>query len=269
MLYKALDAVLTSSLAPKRAPFGYVRSILTTSSYYEKVRAITNLFNRLIPPTGRYLSQSLYRPTHLPFVCNTVELLAYGSGATVFLLKSLDSSNVVVLKIYRRSLGLRSDRLPKLVNHFRDRYQTILSWYADCEIVLPIAFLILHAPLLRCNALACVQPFINTKHSGFFEDFSDDELVSMFMNDASLKKQFTVFADRTLTILEEKGLCIDLVGTRNLLLMKGNANAKIRLIDFGIIDVAEKRCNSAAAYQRLNERIDRLKLLLSRIETFA
>jgi hypothetical protein len=204
------------------------------------------------------------RHEDLPLKVSHVELLSFGTGATVFLLHCPQPSGgetAMVLKILRRSLGRRSHILVRQAEEFRDRYEMVARWYADSSLIVPTSFVILRGPLLGLPAVACLQPMVAGELTDFFQDHSDGQLVTLIRLHPALQAQFCNFVTRTLSIVREQSLCVDLVGRDNLLLVATRDGMRLQLIDFGVFNLHRLQMNSPALYSEAGERIARLSRL--------
>ena len=109
-IYKSLDAAMTASLRPRRKIGAHLRSIVSPrSSNYDRVASLVNMFDTVAPGFARGTKSALCGELQLPFPVQRAELLAFGSGSTVFRLDTDDGRKVV--KFYRRSLGAGPARL--------------------------------------------------------------------------------------------------------------------------------------------------------------
>ncbi len=262
LLYKPLDAVVTASLRPRRGFAASLRSMLTPrSSNYDRMGSLINLLDAMVPGTARRATELVCRRMDPPFDAERIELLAYGSGTTVFLAEG--SSGSRVLKIYRKSLGASARRLPGLVEEFRQRYDVIRSWYDGLPgLVWPGEFIVLRGPILGRPAVACVQDYIDDETTDFFRGFSNGELAAVLGGSRVLRRQFLLFAERTLDIYRSQRCCPDFLGENNLSIVGSGGDRRLCLIDYGMFDLA-------ATDGRTPETLDRIEGGLERIRTLA
>jgi hypothetical protein len=264
-IYKSLDAVLTASLRPRRRFFACLKSILSRqSSNYNRIATVANLMDLVVPGSARHAAHLLYRPRRLPFTASRFELLAYGSGSTVFRFTTDDGQKI--LKIYRKSLGKKGTSLWQLAGMFKRKYETLHSWYGGpLEIMEPAAFLILHGPVLGHPAVVCLQSYVEGEKKDFLADFSDDDLIQLLRENEDLRRQFIFFARKTLEIHSTWGLSMDLLGEGNLLLVRHGDLLRLRLIDYGIHNT--ERLKIRKVHAQREARILRLQSLLEEITT--
>ncbi len=263
--YKALDAVMTASVRPRRQRGEYLRNILSPrSSNYGRVASLVGLIDTLVPGTGRRASGYLLRPDFMPFSGAGIELMDSGSGSTVFLLQT--GGDRSVLKAYRRTLGRGRDSLLELAAIYRKKYQTVSSWYAGkYEIVVPADFLLLQGPMLGLPVVACLQPYIEGETRDVFADFDDDDLVRFMRANHGFKEQFTFFARRTLDVYAKQKSCVDLLGTNNLMVTREGEFWALKLIDYGIFDLEALQDEAPGVFSRLSNLISRLQSLLDSV----
>lgn len=267
-VYKPLDALLTAGLRPKRSAASDLLCIgRIRSANYEKVASAANLIDAVLPGTARRILSYLLRPARLPVTATRVHLLGFGSGATVFLLDvPAEQPASIVLKVYRRSLGKRLAALIEQAEALRGKHKMLSAWYARCDVVVPVWYTIVHGPLLGLPGVACFQPYIDGEKLDIFEDVSDDDLIKLIKEDELLRKAFADFVRRTIELMESKGLCPDLTGRGNLLLFEKEGRRGLRLIDYGIFDLAGRKNIGARAYGRLTERVGRLERICKAID---
>ncbi len=260
-LYKSLDAAMTASLRPKRRFVALAQSVLDPrTSNYDRVASLVNMVDTVVPGLARRATSLICRPPWPPFSAERVELLAYGSGATVFLLEG--ESGRQVLKIYRRSLGVGPARRNELLGSYRQRYETIRSWYAASpDIVWPADFMILPGPILGRPAVACLQTYIEGEKKDALRGLSDNELVTALGASNGLRRQILAFAKQTRRIYRSQGRCADFLGENNLMLVRSGDRWRLHLIDYGVFDTDRMRRTPA-----LSERIEGC---IGRIESLA
>ncbi|MHC4082300.1 MAG: hypothetical protein ACYS15_04455 [Planctomycetota bacterium] len=256
LLYRSLDAVVTAPLRPRRTLGAHLRSVLSPrSTNYDRVGSLAGIVDAIAPGTARRAGALICRRTELPFRTDRVELLAYGSGATVFVAEA--GSRRRVLKIYRRSLGVSAERLQALLAEYQDKYDTIRAWYeGDAGLVWPAEFMVLPGPILGRPAVACVQEHIGDEARDFFRGFTDEELAAALNGSDELRRQFLFFAERTLHVCRSHRRCPDLLGEKNLSIVGRGGGRRLRLIDYGVFDLGDGR--RAAVRERVGAYLDRI-----------
>ena len=236
LVYRPLDAALTSALRP-RSTLAALRGLARRrASHYERIGHLA----RLCTP-GETLETRLQRAlldsAHLPFGAARVELLGYGSGTTVFRLHAAPGSPLAatprVLKVYRRSLGCRTERLLHLTRRYRQRYASLREWFG--ELVLPAEFVVLHGPLRGRPAVACIQELLPQANLDLLGR-SDAQVLELLHTRRDLARQFERFVRRALE-WRARGFFPDLVGAGNLRVLELPAGDQLRLIDYGAFDL--------------------------------
>lgn len=259
--YKALDAVVTAPVRPHTS-FGAALRLLVDprQAHYDRVGALVGAAEHLLPGTSKRLARVLLRPEALPLSAGRAELLAYGSGGTVFLLALGDER--WVLKIYRRSLGLHGARLAAIAGEFQEKVATVSGWYdqGTDRLVLPVNFLLVHSPLRRAPALASLQRYLPGPHRDLLTGISDDELRQMGQRDPAFWRQLRHFVDTTLRVYAEEGRCLDFVGTGNVVVVPAEGQQRIVILDYGVFD-QDLLARAPKTLARLEERMGRLHAL--------
>lgn len=270
--YRALDASTTADVYhPQREAPSLSSALRRRSSTYERVRGLVSAMDRLVPGTIQRIRRTLMHSTRLPLE-GVVEVLAFGSGSTVYRLRGAGPERAVgtsVLKVYRRSLGRRLPAVLELAEEFRAKYCTISAWYDGCSVVLPTHFAVVHAPILGRPAVACMQPYIAEEKLDVFAS-TDAELIALLGAHAWLRKQFCAFAECTLRVVEQEGRCVDLLGPGNLVLIDDDGVYRLCLLDFGIFDLAKQQRDAPRVAVRITELMQRIRSLLDaagRMET--
>lgn len=268
-LYKSLDAVLTAPLTPKRAASQLLWSVFRPkSSNYNRISSAINLLDHIAPGSSQRLASSLLRLNHFPVKGFDVRLLAYGSGATVFLLENGQERKV--LKVFRRSLAGPGHKVWEVAREFQEKHETLRAWFNHSEeMVIPSTFLVLHGPLLGAAAAAVLQPYVAGKVRDIFLDYSPDEAVSLLRSSARLKAQYLHFANQVLASMEEAKTCFDFVGRENLMLVENKGQMSFKIADNGVFNLSAIRVQSPALYNRLQEHIARLRKIKEELERLA
>jgi hypothetical protein len=260
--YKALDAVVTAPARPASTLAATLRSVFSFGeANYDRVGALVTVVDHLLPGAARRLGGLLLQPNALSLRFDRCELLAYGSGGTVFLLTRGREQRT--LKIYRRSLGLPVVRIALLAAEFRQKCALVSAWYNDGEVqlVVPSQFLVLHSPLRRAPALASVQRYIPWPHRDLFADFSAEEILGLAAEDAAFAHQLAHFVAITLRLYEEEERCLDFVGDENVLVVPAAGGHQLLIHDYGVFDLATLAHDAPATLAQVEERMAWLRAL--------
>jgi hypothetical protein len=262
IVLKALDALMTAPLRARRSLRSDCQRMLDPRCpNYERTACLAGLVDRIIPGFSARLSQTLIRPARLPLVATQVELLGFGSGATVLLLNTPVGPRV--LKIYRRSLGRSPKSLLELAKAFRRKHQIISRWYnREFDLVLPTDFLVLHGPLLSFPAVAALQPYIPETKKDLFRDFDPPELLEVLRSDPQLGRQFAFFARQAIQLHAQLGLAPDFLGRGNVAVVMAGSSQNLRIMDYGIFDLQLIRKQSPATASQIEDCFQRLKSVL-------
>lgn len=268
--YKALDAVVTAPTRPASSLSAELQAALKPrQANYNRIGALVAALDHLLPGAAERAGRLLLQPDALALRYERCELLAYGSGGTLFLLSN--GGEQTVLKIYRRSLGQRGPELAALAAEFRRKYEVILAWYRNdsFNLVLPSSFAILHSPLRRVPALASLQRYIAPPHRDLFTDFGQDDLAMLAAVDAHFGRQLSHFVAATLRVYDEEARCLDFVGAGNVLVVPGPAGNGLLIHDYGLFDLSSLARQAPATVARVEARIDWLRALQPQLPLLA
>lgn len=265
VLYKSIDAAMIAVLRPEQKVTVYLKSLLSFQApNYERISSMVKLVDRLLPGASRQLSNRLCSDDHLPFAFQDFCLLSYGSGSSVFLIRQ--AHRLMVLKVYRRSLGRSLKELLFVAREFQAKHAILSDWYNGAfQLVPPALFLVLHGPALGRPATALLQPYISGAKWDLFQDFTDEQILQLMQEDPQLREQFCFFARQTLKVYEQ-GRCFDFVGRYNLMLTKEDEQYRFVIIDNGIFDLAFLQVNAVDTYRQLQTYIRRLQNLCAGLE---
>jgi hypothetical protein len=171
-----------------------------------------------------------------------------------------------VLKVLRRSLGQPPRRLLACAVEAQAVYQRMAALYHGTDLVLPTRYLIIQAPLLGRPAAACIQPRLQGEMRDLF-GHKDGELLRLLVENEGLARQFRQFVYRTVESTRRTRRCLDLVGPSNVLVLSTPEGPRMRIIDFGTMDLdlmLRTRPQIARELHRRVARLVRLRLALDR-----
>lgn len=232
-------------------------------SRYDRVASVFTVLDGLLPGISRWVCSRLLNLSGMPFRARQVELLDFGSGSTVFVLG--ESEPRLVVKVYRRSLGLCGRDLAQLAGHFKRKYETVASWYRGPHSpVPPSSVVVFQGPLLRRPAAAMVQAQIVGQKNDFFQGFTDEELARL-AESPGFRAQLLFFAERTREIVQSRRRCPDILGKNNLMVVRNEGASRLALIDFGIFDLDELQATAPALCKQIEERLLRIDALRRRV----
>jgi hypothetical protein len=152
-----------------------------------------------------------------------------------------------------------------VVNYYKRNFELISTWYGDIpELVLPMDFFVTDGfPFIGAIA-ASFQPYVEGTKFDLFDDFSDDELLTLFSASNFLQRQFVLFANKTIELWSERQMCYDFLGNGNILLANQNGMYKLNIVDIGIFNFDLAVNNTPEKLARIEKRIERLSSLLNR-----
>jgi hypothetical protein len=160
--------------------------------------------------------------------------------------------------------------VPDLLAYAREQQaivRRIAAWYDGLEILIPTYFVLLRGPLLGIPAVGAVQPFAAGKQRDVFRDLPVSRLVQILRSRRRLREQFLGFVARTLRVVREEQVCVDLLGYRNLVLID-EADGRLLLIDDdSLYDMGDKSTRSPAALTELNRRLDYLTAVVRMLQS--
>jgi hypothetical protein len=139
----------------------------------------------------------------------------------------------------------------------RDDYETLARWYAAVPGLLPhTAHVVLHAPLRGAPAAARIQDFVTGSVRDLLCDLSRSELVDRMQRSPCLADYVRAFTQATRRAWEEEGRCLDLIGPKNVLLVEQIPAPELRVVDFGILDMAHARRRAPKMYDGTAKALD-------------
>lgn len=264
-LLRLLDAAITAPARPHQNLAAHLRFLLGRGSHYDRVASCLNLVHTILPSLSLALTRRFYETQHLPFGSPTLKFLDYGSGGTVFLLQGDHEPKVI--KIYRKSLGQPLETLVDILLRQRQKYETVSRWYnTGVEVVPPGDFLIVNGPHMGSPAVALLQPYVEGHKKDLLGDFTDDDLLALFVANPIVRQQFYIFATQTIADFFAGGDCFDLVGKANLMLIEHDEKRRLAIVDAGIFDLPTVRQKRPQAFAQMQQHVARLRRLLPKLQ---
>jgi hypothetical protein len=251
-MLKMADAVLTWDLRVSRRPGPISRA--TTN--YKRIHAVVRAVNAVGPAVVTWAEGCLHRDGLLPFAVGA-EVLDFGSAATVYRIRRQEGfPRDMVMKVLRASLGRPTAIATAQAAALNECREFVLDWYLDTGVLVPVNYLVLHSPLLGRAAVAGLQPYVGGEQWDFFDLAEDGRLQSMLAEHADFRSQFKLFVERTAELLQAQDCCLDLIGWRNLLVVKEGGRPALKVIDYGIFNLELDR----------KRRPDRARTALARVD---
>ena len=265
LVSRTLDLLITTRLVPKQGAVAHLRRMLDARvRKRDRLVSMISLGDAVIPGMTSYLSSALCNTRNIPVNAVSTELIGYGSGTTVFLIRTLGSS--IVLKVVRRSLGKQLGDLIMLAREFRAKHDFVSSLYGkDSGIILPAHFLVLRSPVAQTCAAAIIQPYMGSSTKDLFKDFSDQDIVSLLQRHDRFRRQFVLFCEKTISLYSEHSQILDLIGSKNVMLVNHKHDPGIVVIDYGMFDVAATARRYPKVHLQLKGVIDRMQSMLQTI----
>jgi hypothetical protein len=257
--FRALDAVLTAPAAedPQRSLGGIFVPI--RQAHFKRIQTAANALEARWPRLALHIRESLVREQTLAFAAfGRPELLGYGAGSTVYRMPvGPGGDGDAVLKVLRRSLGRSPRRVLAEARAAQASYRRLAELYAGGDLVVPTRYLVLQAPLLGQPAAACLQPCLCGEMRDLFEH-KDRELLGLLLEDPTLAGQFRLFARRTAECARKTRRCIDLIGHSNVLILRTPEGPRMRIIDFGVMQLDDLLLQRPRVALEIRRRIARL-----------
>lgn len=259
-LHKSADALATSIYAPTTEQDD------AGSKAYRRARALLRMARTVAPGPVDRTASWLLSARQMPFPAASIELLGFGSGSTVFLVRdAFDRPSV--LKIFRKSLGRNPSELRRQLDYRRSAHATVARWYRGLDIVPVSHFLLLHGPILSLPAVGCLQPLIPSARIDLLHGITDRQLIALVSADANLRMTVQSFIRRTVRTARRERASIDLVGKDNVVLVQHEGFYRLVILDQGIYRFDVKAARDPDALARLHDRLLVLERLGRRIET--
>gem|GEM_PF-753492 len=267
-VFRLFDAVMTAPGSLRRPDIKGATPSVNDMGNHRRVQTIVTFAMKVAPYQVGHAVKQLYRISNLPFIHGEVELLGYGSGSTVFLLqpaRNAPSNTPLVLKVYRKSVGRDISFNLKLAHDLRAKSEMVAAWYDDASLGGMPRFVILNGPLLGRSAVAYLQTYIGPEKQDLFNPRVQADLPRLLREDDLLRAQVSIFVRRTFEMISAHHLCVDIVGTGNLVIIKSEGSFELILIDHGLLDLRKLAAEAPDQLAIAHERLLRLKELLQEV----
>lgn len=264
------DAMITAESAGGQLTSRQAEAMPRGTRSYRQAQRVAACLTRWLPAVSSRVQRRLLDVGALPFEADYVRVLGFGSGATVFVVQVRmpgDAVQDLVLKVFRKSLGRKPAELLGHISHYRANYERLREWYADCDMILPTQFLLLHGPLRSQPVAACVQPLIKDRLTDVFHDLTESQLLQRLQSSDGLRAQFVSFVERTLHYATKEAASVDLVGQHNVVLIGSGSRSRLLLLDLGVYAFDRKAVRSPAALKQLEDRIGYLRHIRDIVQT--
>ena len=256
-LLLTLDCVGTARLLPKRDRLVVLKMILKPHlRQCARVASTVQLAGGLVSGFPGWISKFLFNAQPLR---SRLELLAYGTGSTVF--RTVCGSRVKVVKILRGSFGCSLEKQLQIAQEFKRKHSILASHLnTNHPIVPPTDFVILQSPLLGSPATAMVQPCLDEPTRDLLMDFTESELSLLVARQPCLRAQIRDFAEAIIKDFEGGHCCLDIVGRGNVLVLtRPDGQQSLKVVDLGMFDLTRIPVEAPQRFAQLVERIEKLK----------
>lgn len=263
--FKIIDAIITAPVHAQASAGQNARLLVQSGgSNYKKMGAFINLLDCFIPGIGRKASLYFLRSKKLALAEGRLTLLDFGSGATV--LRYENASGDYVVKISRKSLGKPAVTLLQFSREYQESYSKLVAWYNQKYPIVPSShFFISQSTFLDTPCIVCVQDFVDGEQEDLLRDYDDEQIVQMMKRDRRLGDEFMEFIRGTLQAVESEGLCLDMLGRKNLMLLTRDKVKQLVIVDLGVFNLDTLARDMPEKLKLVQDDVQRLKMLGQRI----
>ena len=234
--YRCLDALATAHLHKEpQSRLRLLRTALFRQNISEQLRAILNLADFVTPGIGESVSRLLVQKEGLPIRdAATLTLFDYGYEQTVFLSEiPFGGATRSVVKFHKDLTGQPLNRILEHGTVFRSVHEETKNLMGEfTDIVVP-EHVIVSASHLAKNAatLVIIQPFIEGPIVDYFEDISTQERQQLILEYPFFGRQVQQFSKVSDELFEQKGLFMDILGSRNLAIVEKMGRPSLQLME--------------------------------------
>jgi hypothetical protein len=257
-LWKLCDALVTARVRPRQGTWRHGLAIVgRRTRNWDRPAAALNFMDSILPGTAAAWTKIALRKRKLPFRSAELDLVAFGTGDTVFRLGPPNED--YVLKVERISLGLRTSELVALAKWHRDAFDDVLRQYRRvADVFPPVAFIIVQSPLFRVPAVAALQPHVKGPLRDVVREVAPEELAGLAARRPGLRRRITGFLECTIASWERGGWIVDL-GPQNLVMAGEGDAARLIYLDVEMKEAASIRGTMREAiYEDIVERMRRI-----------
>lgn len=201
---------------------------------FSRLVAALALIARATPE--KYAPKYHYRTESLPFKPEEYEfkeeVLGRGGENDVYLLEARAADRPSwALKINHRDRG-ETDKILNKAKEIKTEYLMIRDWYRNMpELVPEEQMLILESPRDGRPVIATLQEYRGRSLRDIFKGMKQEELAGLLKADPRLKAELADFVAITREKLVVAGEMVDLLGPRNLSLVKTDEGERLLLLD--------------------------------------
>lgn len=253
----------TAPTRPLKTTEAYLwEALVPRTSNFDRVGALVRYLTIVAPRWMARLQRRLEQPDELPLRTSNVTPFAFGKGSSCVSLEGTPR----ILKIFRASLGQDVRSLVAMARQLEDDYDTLRRWYAEVPDLFPhTVHVVLRSPLRGVPAAARIQERVWGPSRDLLLDFRDDDLVDLLRSSPSFGGSFRAFAAATRRAWDDDGRFLDMIGPDNVIVVQPTVEPQLRVIDFGIMDVEEKRLKVPRIFRQAAGIVKRLEGIAARI----
>lgn len=209
---------------------------------FDRIVAFYKLLGKVFP--GMLDPERMYDSRNLPFDPKRFKfnnLLGMGGESKVYHLEAKDSAEPSwILKYYRKRKG-SVDELVEQGKEIREEYERIKKWYSIIPGIVPEEhMMIAEDPKSQEAMLVIVREFVADEILDIFADISEQKLIKLLESNHKLRDDFQKFCQITFFHEEETHEVIDLLGNKNVSLLRRGNEYKLVILDPHIIYSTEK-----------------------------
>lgn len=217
-----------------------MKKMWTGKSKYERFVSLLRLIKDILPKSLTNIDESklkdlFYYKKDLPFnpkKYNFGERIGIGGQSRVYLLESQTKENCSwTIKIATPNIEGKTPL--EQVEAFKKEYEYIKKIYKEMPELIPLEhFLMIDDPYHRSKfaAATILQPFVSGEIRDIF-DVKPEELKNMSQKNSFFKEQLEKFCSTTLDYAQENGEVIDLLGPKNVSVVKSEEGERLVLLD--------------------------------------
>ncbi|NTW22893.1 hypothetical protein HGA34_05150 [Candidatus Falkowbacteria bacterium] len=227
-------------------------------SKFDRTVAMLSIMRTLVPVNLKYD----YKTEHLPINPERYEFkegtIGRGGENDVYLLESkVDGAPSMVLKMNHMDGG-NVDQLVARAVEIKKEYEQVKERFKELPDLVPEEFsLIMESPRNGKPAIATIQQYYGTEIRDIFKLMMRENLPKLLEKNPRLKAEMVNFIRITEAMAAETGNMVDLLGNRNLSIVKAGDEERLLLLDPHLISHPERNQEEVKARQR--KRLDYLR----------
>lgn len=227
-------------------------------SKFDRTVAMLSLVRNLLPFEPKYK----YETEHLPINPEMYEFkegtIGRGGENDVYLLESkVEGAPSMVLKMNHMDNG-STDQLVARAKEIKDEYEKVKEWFKEMSDLVPEELsLIMESPRNGKPGIATLQKYYGKDIRDIFRVMMRENLPKLLEKNPRLKAEMFNFIRITDAKAAETGEMVDLLGPRNLSIVKVGDEERLLLLDPHLISHPERNQEDVKARQK--KRLDYLR----------